>query len=701
MPRLTRPYRELLRLYGVAAEYRDAAGTRRTCDPDVLLAVLRLLGVSIDRVADAPRAFAEARRARWRRPLPPVIVAWDGRLEGIRWQSSLGRIGRCQCRLWLETGGEVSWDFAPNGQPPQETVQLDGVSCAAWTIAHPPGPPLPQGYHTLAIEEGEYRAEALLISAPRRAWSPPDARTEWGVFAPVYALRSNRNWGAGDLADLETLGQWVHAGGGGAVATLPLLAGMLDEPYDPSPYSPSSRMFWSELYLDLAAAPEMAASAEARAIVDAAEFRGEAEALRREGLVEPQRTMALKRRVLAALSRQFFSTSGTRRAALDQFLGERPEAADFARFRAVGDRQRTGWRSWPAALRDRHVTDADYDQVDYQRHLFTQFLAAEQFAALADRARGRGLGLYLDLPLGVHGQGYDVWRHREQFVDGAAAGAPPDPFFPKGQNWGFPPPHPELARLSNYRYLRAYVRHHARHAGLLRIDHAMGLHRLYWIPQGVDARDGVYVRNPAEELYAVFVLESHRHRCALVGEDLGTVPAEVPRSMRRHGIGRMYVSQYEVGRTEGKLTRVFSGAVASVNTHDMPPLAAWWQGTDIDDRVALGILDANDAEPARADRADLVGRVERKLRAEGLLTGDAADVVAVLRALLRHLADGRALLLLVNLEDLWGETQPQNVPGTWLERPNWRRKLPHTLEEVMRLPQVVDCLRELGTRCRR
>jgi 4-alpha-glucanotransferase len=233
-----------------------------------------------------------------------------------------------------------------------------------------------------------------------------------------------------------------------------------------------------------------------------------------------------------------------------------------------------------------------------------------------------------------------------------------------------------------------------RQAGILRIDHMMGLHRLYWIPHGAEAKDGVYVSYRAEELYAVYVLEAHRHGTVLVGEDLGTVPEEVPPMMARHNVHRMYVMQYQAQPRDDALSPVFPGAVASINTHDMPTFAGFWQGADIDDREDLGVLDKKTAAEERVRRRELVEKIEGHLRRLGFLK-EGRDPQAVLRACLNFLATGPGRVALANVEDFWLEAKPQNVPGTWRERPNWTRRAKHSLEEFTKLPAVLQALREI------
>lgn len=537
----------------------------------------------------------------------------------------------------------------------------------------------------------------MLISAPRRAYLPapqdPAART-WGVFLPLYALRTGRSWGTGDFTDLEALLDWVGDLGGGVVATLPFLAAFLDEPCEPSPYVPASRLFWNELYLDPSRSPDLPRCPEAQALLGSAALRGELARLRGAPLVDYRAAMRAKRPVLEALARSVFREPSARREALLAFAAARPHLEDYARFRAVGERLRRPWHAWPSHLREGEVRAGDYDEDARRYHLYVQWLAHEQLSALAGQARRRGPGLYLDLPLGVHPDGYDAWREREVFARGVSGGAPPDAFFTKGQDWGFPPLHPQRLRAQRHRYFIAVIRHHLEHAGVLRLDHIMALHRLFWVPWGMEARQGVYVTYPAEELYAILTLESHRHRAVIVGEDLGTVPPRVRRAMHRHGVVRMYVVQYEArpdaARPVGEVATDF---LAGLNTHDMPPFAAFWRGLDIRERQALGLLDAAAARQERSERLRVREAVVAFLRARGWLEGRAAGPAGVLRGLLAYLAAGPARMVVLNLEDLWLERRPQNVPGTGPERPNWRRKARYRLEEFRRLRQVTSALR--------
>jgi 4-alpha-glucanotransferase len=563
---------------------------------------------------------------------------------------------------------------------------------------------LPSGYHRLTVEIDGKPFVCMIISAPLRAYASHEesARRRWGVFLPLYALHSGRSWGGGDFADLEDLVAWVAGLGGSVVATLPLLAAFLDEPCDPSPYVPASRLFWNELYLDVARIPELKDCVSAQALLASGGVRREIEALRASPVVDYRRQMAVKRRVLEELACSFFLDASGRSADFRRFVAAHPEVEDYARFRATGERQRAPWPTWSRPLCDGVLTEGDYDEGARRYHLYVQWVAHEQVLALSEHSARAGVNLYLDLPLGVHPHSYDVWREREAFVLGVSGGAPPDVVFTQGQDWGFPPLHPEAIREQGYRYVIAYLRHQLRHTTLLRIDHVMGLHRLFWIPKGLEACDGVYVRYPAEELCAILSLESHRHRASIVGENLGTVPAYVNSSMARHQLHQMYVMQYELAPGPRQVLRAPPhDSVASLNTHDMPPFAAYWEGLDIVDRLRLGLLDPAGARIEQENRRSLRPALERFLERQGWLTGDSPGLAPLLQACLRFLSASPARVVLVNLEDLWLEREPQNVPGTREERLNWQRKARYAAEAFREMAMVVDPLREIADLRRR
>ena len=692
----TAPLRSLARLHGVQSGYLDMAGHPRHASTDALLAVLRTLGVPVEGMRDVPAALRAARRVRALQVGEPVHVAWQGQATAVplRLPESAAR-GPVAWEWRLEDGEVRRHETRLERLPVRGAARFDGTRFV--TVSVPVPSRLPQGYQRLVVEGELGRFETWVFRAPVRCFEPPASPGHWGVFTPLYALHSERSVGAGNLADLAELMTWVGAQGGGFVGTLPLLAAFLDAPCEPSPYSPASRLFWNEFYLDLASVPELASCPAARRLLQSADFLESRRKLGEAALVDYATQMALQRRVLEALSRSFFAQPSARRDAFEQFLRDHPHATDYAGFRAVREQRGEPWTHWPERLRRGDLRDADGRASVRQYHLYVQWLAHEQMAQLSDQARRRGVELYLDMPLGTHRDGYDTWRYQELFALQASGGAPPDPVFTQGQDWGFAPMHPQGSREQGHAYVRAYLCHHLRHARMLRFDHVMGLHRLYWVPAGCPASQGAYVTYPAGELYAMLSIESHRHRAVIIGENLGTVPPEVDRSLRRHGVSGMFVVQYEVQPPPRPALRpVPARVVASLNTHDMPPFAAFWEGLDLADRLALRLLRRGDLARERRLRDRVRRSLVRFLRRGGCLAGDGTPPQAVGPALLRHLGASEALWVLVNLEDLWLETESQNTPGTTGERVNWRRKARLSWARLREDPGVRQTLADLN-----
>ncbi len=638
----------LARMCGVSTSYTDGFKRRRSVPTESLEAVLRVYGV-IESHHDAAGAIERVAGERARLVAEPVVVAWSGARTFV----PVNATGTVTVEMRLENG---------------ETCRLASEG-RRFEL-----PPLPDGYHELSIDSGGTRTDVLVIAAPRKAWQPRDR--SWGVFAPVYALRSERNLGVGDLGDARDVIAWLGGLGARMFSTLPLYAAFLDEPFEPSPYAPVSRLFWNELYLDLERVPEVA---HVRALADAA--RNEAAPLRDDDLVDYRRSAALKRRVLTAAARALFERGGAR---LDEFHRACDgELARYAAFRATVEQRGSTWRAWP----DTQAAPDDGDAWRY--HAYVQWIARSQLESLS-------AGLVLDLPLGVHPEGYDTWRHRELFAHGVSAGAPPDTFFSRGQAWGFPPVHPQRAREQRYAYFIACIRNALQHASALRIDHILGFHRMFWVPGGCPAEDGAYVAYPADELYAILTLESQRARKPIIGEDLGTVPPLVRPAMKRHAINRTFVVQEETREDEEPaFGDPASNALATMNTHDMPAFAAWWRGLDVADRVSLGLLDDEQADAESKRRQARREALTELLRKSGELAAGAdpdPDEADVLRAALEHLARSRAAFVIASLEDLWSETQQQNTPGTGDGRPNWRRKMRLDVNAIRDDARVADAL---------
>lgn len=661
--------RRLAAARGVLPFYVDNTGRKRRPGVDSLVAAVRAMGEPVGRVGDAPGAW----RAFLRRPRPliePVHVAWDGRSGPIPIYRAGGPV---RCMLVLEDGGGSTWDVPARAAG---SIRLPGR--------------LPIGRHTLTVSTRIRVAKCTVLSAPSRVGPAINDRT-LALFAPLYALRSPRNWGIGDLTDLARLAVWAGKSGCRHIGVLPLLASFLEKRYEPSPYAPVSRLFWNEVFLDPAQCPEFRMAPRARRAVLAAQAGPALDRLRKRDRVDYRAVMRAKRPALEHLAKAAFDRLPRRRESIERWMGQEPEAAAYAAVRAAVDGPvgipRSGYensgRARAAEARRRY-------------HLYVQFAMREQLGAVRRAAAAAGCGLYLDLPIGVHPEGFDTWRFPACFAHGVSVGAPPDPLAAEGQNWGFPPLDPEGSRRDGHAYFAATLRNHLRFSDLLRIDHVMALHRLFWIPAGATGRDGVYVRYPAEELYAAMSIEAARAGARIVGENLGTVPPEVNETLERRGVLGMYVAQFTLrADSRAPLPRPPRQTLACVNTHDTPMWAGYFRGDDLRARVQREARAVQPDAQALQERAAIAEALARAARRAGIHEAD--DAEAALRFILDRLASSDAAVLLATLEDFWLELQPQNTPGTAGEH-NWTRKVSRDLHAITSDRRLAGLLKDLARR---
>lgn len=646
---------ELAMFHGVHTSYSDVDGVSRQADPAVVFALLQALGVPLERPEDAAAVLRDQRAGALRRQLEPVVVHRIGRRESVVATLPGGtEPDSVWLTLELEDGttsrreltsaltGFATHERGGSGRYARVEFELDAIGDVA----------VPPGYHRLTLEGAGFPETALVVAAP----DCPDGPRRWGAFLPLHALRSEKDAGIGTYSDLGRLGDWVTSLGGGLVGTLPLYPVFPGPPIDPSPYLPLSRLAYNELFIDPSVLPEYGAPAEDPASVNP---NSRLTVLPSSSPVDYEKIAAMRRRQLEPLARAVCSGAFPQRLRrFTEFSSAHPELAAYARFRAEQEGARGGGASDPSA-------------VSY--HLYTQWVAYEQL-----EAAGHHAGRYADFPVGSHPSGFDPVWSPESFVPEVQGGAPPDRFFAGGQSWGFRPFHPERIREDGYRFFSAALRRAFAHADCLRIDHVMGLERMYMIPAGLSATDGAYVSYRAEELHAVVALEAHRADAVVVGEDLGTVPAGVRRRMAREHMLRTWVFQFE-STLEQPLPQPAPNTLASLGTHDLPRFGAFLWGEDIDEREGTGALSADRGDADRTARRRWRHRLFGEL---GLpADGEPAQVTAeALRGCLRHLAGGDAQILLVDLEELWDERRAQNHPGTQSPE-NWRRRAERTFED--------------------
>ena len=674
----------LAALHGVATSYSPSPD--RTVAASATAVTLALAALGIDASTDEVTRAALAARERelGERLLPPTVVLWSGATSSALEALPAGT------RLRIET---------EQGETRASAEQL------------------PPGVHRLTAAAPDGRsAEAHLVVAPPRL--PTPAARSYGLLVQLYSLLSRRSWGMGDLGDLAELTAWAgRALGAGFVQVNPLHAAVPGAPTDPSPYRPSSRRFPDPVHLRVEDIPEYAHVEDRerlRALLGrAAELR---EAVLEKGaLIDRDAVWELKREALE-LIREVELGPG-RRAAYVDFLAEQGEALeDHATWYALAEVHGSDWSRWPAALRDPRSAETArarrelMDRVDFHSRLAwltdTQLTDAQRAA----REAGMPVGIVHDLAVGVHPGGADAWAQQEYFAAGMSVGAPPDAFNARGQDWGLPPWRPDRLAESGYAPNRRLLRALFRYAGALRIDHVMGLFRLWWVPQGHPPTEGTYVRYDAEAMLAILVLEASRAGAVVIGEDLGTVEPGVRETLRERGVLGTSVLWFErdwEGDGQPLPPQAWrDDCLATATTHDLPPTAARLTGEHVELRERLGLL-TRPLEEERAEAANDTGEWLGLLTRLGLLHGtggahgvseEEAEIQAVHRFLLRT----PSRMIGVWLPDTVGDRRPQNLPGTWDQYPNWRLPIadaegrPVTLEELAgspRLHALIDVLR--------
>jgi len=707
---MTEALRRLASAFDVALEYHDIWGHARRADDGALRAILAAMGVDVH----GPESIASAQReidaARWRERVAPMTVVRANEPCRIRLHlpadTLVSPLALC---IVDEAGTEIPMPVDTSKLGSAEETIVDGARWCAFDVEVDVAIPL--GYHDVTVNADRTAvAKGRLAVAPSACYRPSRLRAGGRVFGAavqLYGVRSSRNWGIGDFTDLANLlEQWAEAGAD-VLGVNPLHALFPQRPAHASPYSPSSRIFLNVLYLDVEAVPGFAQCERARELVATSAFRNELDALRATPLVDYPRVAAAKLAALERLhvqARRDPDAHASRWQEFRTFCAARGEALRrHALFDALqehfvrADRSIWGWPAWPAEYRNpqsdavARFADEHAERVEFFAWL--QWQADIQRDAVAQRARRLDLavGVYADLAVSIDRGGAESWATQDLYAAGASVGAPPDAFNVEGQDWGLPPMIPRRLREAAYGPFIATLRANMRGAGALRIDHVMGLFRLFWVPQGAKPAEGAYVRYPFDEMLGLIALESHRHGCLVIGEDLGTVPDEVRRALAQNDILSYRVLLFERG-TGGEFKAPDSypqGALAVASTHDLPTLAGWWEGRDIHLRADQGQLGPRpDVRAAIDERVRDRGRLLAALDREGLLPAgiplDGAAVASLTPelciAVQRFLARTPAALMVMQAEDVYGVTEQVNLPGTTDAHPNWRRKLPVALE---------------------
>jgi len=704
----------LAALGGILPEYRDLRDRLHGCSDPTRLALLGAMGIALGSDGELRAALDELGSRRIRTMLPPAVVVAESSeaLELPAWLPGSATGQRLRWRLELEGGETRDGELRLGPSPWFGERRVDGVRYGLHRLRLPvaPGP----GYHGLEILGPGGPAVTRLIVTPERCWQPSvlerDGRV-WGLGVQLYGVRSRRNWGMGDFTDLRHLVEFTGDSGGDLVGVNPLHALFPDDPGRAAPYSPSSRSLCNGLYLDVEAIPDFLESEAVRLKVASPAFQAQLSAARGAELVDYLAVAELKMPVLETLYQHFRERhqlpGSARGLAFAAYARERGrDLHGLGLFQALqehfhlADPGIQGWRSWPGPYQDPDSPQVTAFGAGHGARIefweYLQWQAELQLEAVAARSveRGLGIGLYGDLAVGADPGGAETWLGQGLFALGAAVGAPPDDFCLDGQDWGLPPMIPHRLRAAAFQPFIAMLRANMRHAGALRIDHVMGLCRLFWVPSGATPAEGAYVAYPLEELMGILALESQRNHCLVVGEGLGTVPPEVDAAMRRRGVLPCHPLYFErTGKDGGfRAPRDYPReALVSVGTHDLPTLSGFWLGQDLDLRSALGLMPS----PAQRDlqvveRAQDRAQLLVALAKEDLLAPEAglhpvahpAMTADLRQAVQVFLARSPARVMVVQPEDILGQVEQMNLPGSQAAQyPNWRRKLSLDLEE--------------------
>ncbi|AYV23631.1 MULTISPECIES: 4-alpha-glucanotransferase [Vibrio] len=688
----------------IADSYVSAWGSPAKVEDETILRLLASLGYD---TTNDETLLKSAEKKHKKEVIEPVLVVKDE--DAVEVELHLGVSARESDFSWrLETEqGEVL-----EGYLQSQIVRDERAEGGPLVFSLPSD--LPWGYHKLYLERKRRKApyEMTLIRTPRACFKQSaidHGKKLWGPSVQLYTLRTQHNWGIGDFGDLKQLVADIAARGGDFVGLNPIHSLFPANPEGASPYSPSSRRWLNILYIDVSSVAEFALSADAQQMVGSSDFQARLQKARDSHWVNYTEVADLKMSVLPLLFEEFKSRhldkqSERARLFLD-FVEEGGESLlHQAAFDAIHaelhaeDSSVWGWPVFPEKYRrfensatQKFIAD-NRDKV--QLYMYLQWIADVQIneaQALAEE-KGMAVGLYRDLAVGVADSGSETWADNGNLVMDASIGAPPDILGPLGQNWGLPPLNPQVLQATSYDAYIKLLRANMKHCGSLRIDHVLGLLRLWWIPKGENATKGAYIYYPVEDMLAILALESHRHQCSVIGEDLGTVPDEIVEILREAGVHSYKVFFFETAEDGGFISPAHYAdqSMSALCTHDMPTLRGFWHCDDLKMGSEIGLYpDKEQLEGLFDDRLECKQGILDSVAWHGYLpegVGRDASLVPMdaylSEALQLHVAAGASTLLSVQLEDWLEMDKPVNIPGTVNEYPNWRRKLSMNLEEI-------------------
>ena len=703
---------------GIVGDYYDIRGVHHVASVDARRTLLDALSVASKSDEEVSASLEAIWRRDWQSTVAAVLVYREcGEAHDIIVTLDQEQVSQAlHWRVRAESGELYHGSWILDVDHAIDATELDGKRRLRFRVPLEADTSL--GYHQLFVQLPDAEVESLLIVAPRACYLPDALEAgnkPWGVSLQLYSLRSRRNWGIGDFADLQAAVEVLEPLGIDSIGLNPLHALFSHLPENASPYSPSSRDFINPLYLDIEAIEEFHSCDAARQLVHSDKFQNRLQSLREPQLVDYHGVWRAKLEVLELIYSQFrqelTDNDSARTQSFREYQASGAEALfRFALFEALQvffhdqDSRIETWRHWPEDYHDPDsVTVAKWaaaQQVAIEFYQYLQWQAELQLASVQQDCvrRGMQIGLYNDLAVGNERFSAQCWANQELYALGTGIGAPPDDFSPTGQNWGLPPLIPQRLREQAYHSFIHSLRANMRHAGALRIDHVMGLMRLYWIPANHAADQGTYVTYPFNDLLGILALESQRNRCLVIGEDLGTVPDEVRHALWLNKILSYRILMFEKDWQVGSFKPPSDYpplALCASGSHDLPTLRGYWHEADLDIRDTLELypsaeIGQQQRQLRQRDRAEILAALAKEnLVSENLLGADLEypDQLEsklsseLMIAIQRFLARSPACLMMVQLEDLLGQKQQINVPGTINEYPNWRYKIPFDIED--------------------
>ena len=701
---------------GIANDYVDAWGNPALVTLDSKAAMLAAMGYKVDDEAALQIQLEDEKRQHWQLPIDPVMVVRTADAIVLELRLPITLVNEeLTWEVATEQGDTVKGTLLPVDGEMVSVAHFADVEYQAYRVAL--SNELPLGYHELSLKKARKVLGTMrLIVAPKECYKQEpiaNGRKVWGPSVQLYCLRSEKNWGVGDFTDLGLLVDNMAKWGAHFVGLNPIHALYPANPESASPYSPSSRRWLNVIYIEVTAVPEYLQNAAVKAEVESAAFQQRLQALRDKEWVDYTGVTEAKLDVLRKVFAGAKLAKNTNRGkAFAAFIAE---GGDSLKQQAVYDALQAslyaegqnawGWPAWPEEFREYHKPAvakwADEHESDVRFYMYLQFLADEQLAqadAIAKKS-GMVMGIYRDLAVGVSEGSTEIWANSELYCPKASVGAPPDVLGPLGQNWGLPPMDPSKLLEAKYQPMIDLFRSNMRSCGSLRIDHAMALLRLWWVPPGASAANGAYIYYNVNDLLGILALESVRNNCLIIGEDLGTVPDGMDVLLKENGVHSYRIFFFERSKLDGGFispAHYPEQAMAALTTHDMPTLRGFWHCDDLTLGRELGLYPNDEILAAlSADRHQAKQRILDSLHGHGVLPASVGNDVTWVgmstelnHGMQLHMCKGNCALFSTQLEDWLEMDKPVNVPGTSMEYPNWRRKLTKNLEAVFSDPAL-------------